>query len=202
MDESYGVVRRSSKGELLERIKGKAVSNSDYRLCGWVNLQLGVDSDFCEEEVSDDKRKVSKAEQQSFYKMFGPLRKSQPLLTDKPQRFMEFVCGAYTDAVKYPEFTGIKIKADSVFISGGGTSKTYCFEAKFFEMPGLTSQTYETKLSFKYQHFHEEGKHNLEDYVSEQLKDLRAGLLEKLKGAKIVIRDKTLHVSKKQEETV
>lgn len=200
-EESSKVVRRSSECEIFERIKSYAKSKSDYGLCGWVNLQLGVDSDFCEGEVSDE-RKVSAYEQEAFYRTFGPLRESQSLLTEKPQEFAEFVCGAYTDAVKYPEFTGIEIKADSSFVSGGGTSKTYCFEAKFFERLGISHQVYETKLSFKYLHFHEEGEHNIEDYVSGQLEDLRESLLERLKGSKIEVGNKTLHVSKKQEKMV
>jgi len=189
-DESSGVVRRSSEEELLEMIKGDARSNCDYGLCGWVNLQLGVNSDFFARGVSDD-------EQQSLCRVFGPLRKNQPLLTESPQEFIRFVCKAYTDAVRYPEFTGIEIEADSVLVSSGVSDKTYCFEAKFPEMLGLTGLVYETKLSFEYLHSHEDREHNIENYVSEKLEDLRAGLLGKLKEAEIAIENKSLYISKK-----
>ena len=195
-DESSVVVRRSSRGELLEIIKGDAISKGNRRLCNWVDFQLGVCSDFYESEIPDSKREVYIEE--SLCRTFGPLRESEPLLTEAPGKFIEFVYEAYTDAVRYSEFAGIEIKADSAFVSGGGTSKTYCFEAKFFEMLGLTHQIYETKLSFEYPHSHEEGKHNIGDYVNEQLGDLRAGLLEKLKDVEIVVEDKTLYISKKQ----
>ena len=193
-NESSGVVRRSSKWELLGMIKSYASSRGDYGLCSWVDIQLGVDLDFFVREVSDDERQL-------FYGKFGPLRKSHHLLTEAPQKFIEFVCGAYTDAVKYAEFTGIKIEADSAPVSSGGTSKTYCFKAEFLEMLGLRGQVYGTKLSFKYPHPHENGEHNIEDYVSGQLVDLRESLLGKLKDAEIVVENKTLHISKKQEGT-
>jgi len=193
-DENSEVVRRSSESELLERIKCYAISGCDYGLCGWINHQLGVESDFSERGVSEE-------EYGALCTRFGPLRKSQHLLTDKPTKFGRFVFDAYIDAVRYPEFTGIEIKASSVFVSGGSTTKTYCFEAKLNEMLGLTGLVYETKLSFEYPHPHEEGEHNIENYVSGQLGDLKSSLLAKLTDAEMVVKDKTLYVSKKQEET-
>lgn len=199
-DKSSVVVRRSSKEELLEIIKGDAISKGNRRLCDWVDFQLGVDSDFHESEIPDSKREVY--DEESLCKIFGPLRKSQSLFTKKPQKFVEFVCEAYTDAVRYSEFTGIEIEADSAFVSGGGTSKTYCFEAKFLEMLGLTGSAYETRLSFEYLHPHEDGKHNIEEYVNEQLEDLRASLSKRLKEAGMVVKNKILYISKKQVEEV
>lgn len=194
MLEEVEAVRRSSREDILDRICQYASNKSDYPLYAWACVQLGIDTEH-------KARNVSKGEQEQLFKKFGPLRTRRDLLTKYSGRFAELVQETYTDAVRYPEFgEGMIIIASSTLESQGSGSRTYHFEAGFNERFALERKTYETKWAYDYEHGHDEGPHDPDEYVSEQLKSLRCLLSRRLTEANINVDGNCLIISRKAKQ--
>lgn len=161
-------VRRSSRLEILERIKHAVHEQVDDWTYKWVCGELGLGEEVEVPRLSVERMNI-------LIERFGPLRPFGDLVTDKIEQYIKWIEQAYVDSRRFPDFDVITVNARyEAGASPGGQKRAMSFIADSYERigeRGVYSTRWKQDLTLEY-----DDKETPEDVAIGKMHALKEGL--------------------------
>ncbi len=152
-EDVYGMVRRSSRNEIFERVKRDGFHNQNksyFIACQALSLDP-VEY----QELGESAPEFAKCNQsvEELIERFGPLRPVGDLVYKDVGGFVEALKNAYTDSRRVAGFQGIELIGQAKKVSSSSVRDLYEFSTGILESIGdqEDSGIYQTLWKFRYQ---------------------------------------------------